>query len=94
MSSKPIRSFITVLMNILVVVAVLLTIRIVIVFFGAIASQEWAQTIVSLTDYLSIPFGVEQFKTPYGGFFDADAAITIGVLLLVEWVLSVMRSRA
>ncbi len=94
MSSRPMRSFITVLMNILIVLAVLLTIRVVIVFFGALASQSWAYAIVTLTDYITIPFGIEQFKTPYGGVFDADAAITIGVFLLAEWVLSTLRHRA
>ena len=94
MSSRPMRSLISVVMNVLVVVAVLLTIRIVVVFFGALASQAWAGPIITITDYLTIPFGVEAFKTPYGGVFDADAAITIGVLLLAEWVLSLMRHRA
>ena len=94
MSSKPMRSLISVVMNVLVVVAVLLTIRIVVVFFGALASQAWAAPIITITGYLTIPFGVEAFKTPYGGVFDADAAITIGVLLLAEWILSLMRHRA
>jgi hypothetical protein len=81
-------------MNILIIVAVLDTARIVILFFGAIAAQSWAQAIISVTDFLVIPFGVAAIKTPYGGVFDVDAAITIAVLILVEWGLSIARNRS
>ena len=43
---------------------------------------------------LVIPFGVEAIKTPYGGIFDVDAAIMVALLILVEWVLSILRNRS
>jgi uncharacterized protein YggT (Ycf19 family) len=81
-------------MNVLIIVAVLVTARIVVLFFGALSSQAWGEAIVRITDFLIIPFGVEAIKTPYGGVFDVDAAIMVAVLILVEWGLSIARNRA
>jgi uncharacterized membrane protein YccF (DUF307 family) len=91
--SRSIRSIITILMNLLIVVAVLDTIRIVVEFFGALASQTWGLAAIRVTDLAVVPFGVEAIKTPYGGAFDVDAALTVGALLLAEWVLSALRGR-
>jgi hypothetical protein len=92
-SSKPLRTLLTVVMNVLIVVAIALTVRLVVMFFGQIASQDWAKTIVSITSLIVIPFGIEPIKTPYGGVFDANAALTILVVLVAEWVLSLARGR-
>ena len=86
-------SFLTVIMDVFVVLAVAESIRVVVRFFGALASQGWGGLIVMLTDYITVPFGIAAIKTPYGGVFDADAALTVGLLLLIEWVLSIVRSR-
>jgi hypothetical protein len=91
-SSRP-RGVLTVVMNVLVFVAILLTIRLVVMFFGQIASQEWAKTVVSVTDLVVVPFGIDAIKTPYGGVFDANAALTILLVLVIEWVLSLIRGR-
>jgi hypothetical protein len=63
-------------------------------FFGSVAALPWADAFVGFTDLVVIPFGAEPIKTPYGGVFDVNAAITIVVLLLAEWVLSSVRSRS
>lgn len=94
MSSNSSRTLLTVVMNVLILVAILLTVRLVVMFFGQIASLEWAKTYVSVTNLLVIPFGIEAIKTPYGGVFDANAALTILLLLVVEWVLSLARGRS
>lgn len=94
MAKNPARTLLTIIMDILVVIAVALTIRLVVLFFGQLASQGWAEAVVALTDPLVIPLGIEPIKTPYGGVFDAEAGITVVVLLVLEWVLSVIRSRA
>jgi len=93
-SSKPARTIITIIMDILVVLAIALTVRLVVVFFGQLSAQGWAQSVIALTTPLVIPFGVDAIKTPYGGYFDVNAALTIVVLLGVEWVLSGIRARA
>lgn len=94
MSSKPLRTVFTIIMDILVVVAIALTVRLVVMFFGQLAAQTWGEAVVALTNPLILPFGVDAIKTPYGGAFDVNAALTIVVLLAAEWLLSVVRSRA
>ncbi|MDA3936520.1 MAG: hypothetical protein PF636_06610 [Actinomycetota bacterium] len=94
MNPKPLRSLLSVLMNLLILLAVVLTVKVVIVFFGSLSSQEWANAMVSITDLVTIPFGAADIATPYGGVFDVEAAVTIGGLLLLEWGLSSARSRA
>ena len=94
MSARPVRSLITVLMNIFVVLAVVLTAKVVVVFFGALATQAWAEALVSITDLVTVPWGIDSLKTPYGGVFDVNAAVTIAAVLLVEWLLSLARNRA
>jgi hypothetical protein len=81
-------------MNILIFGAVLLVARVVLLFFGTLAALSVSELLVTLTDYLVIPFGIEPIKTPYGGVFDVDAALTIGTLIVAEWGLSVARNRA
>lgn len=93
MSSKPARTLITVIMDILVVVAIVLTAALVIGFFGQLAVQAWGRSILALTKPLIIPFGIAPIKTPYGGIFSVNAALTIVVLLGAEWLLSTIRSR-
>lgn len=93
MSATPLRTLITIVMNILVVIAVAVTIGLVIRFFGALASTEWGTAIVRLVDLVTLPAGVEDIKTPYGGVFDVNGALTVGVALLAEWLLSMFRSR-
>jgi hypothetical protein len=94
MGSRPVRTIIMVFMDILIVVAVALTLRVVVMFFGQLASQSWGQAVIVLTQRLVIPFGVAAIKTPYGGRFDVNAALTIFAVLAVEWVLSSIRDRA
>lgn len=93
MSRLSSRSFLTVIMDILVVIAVLQVARLVVVFFGRLASQGWAQLLVTITDPMTLPLGLSAIKTPYGGVFDVNAAATVVALLVVEWVLSIARSR-
>ncbi len=90
---KPLRTILTIVMDILVVVAIAETVRLVVLFFGQLSSQRWGEVIVALTDPITISFGVEAIKTPYGGIFDVNAALTIVVVLALEFLLSRVRSR-
>ncbi len=94
MSAKPARTIVSLIMNVLIAVAIAITARIVVEFFGQLAAQDWAKTIIALTNPLVIPFGVDGIKTPYGGFLDVDAAITVVLVLGAEWALSGIRTRA
>lgn len=92
-NSNPVRTIITIVMDALVVVAIAETARLVVRFFGQLAAQGWGEALIALTNPVTIPFGIEAIKTPYGGIFDVDAAVTIAVLLVIEWILSIVRSR-
>lgn len=93
MPSKPVRTILTVVMDLLVVLAIAETGRLVVGFFGTLASQGWGEAVLAITKVFTIPLGVEAIKTPYGGVFDVDAALTIMVLMLGEWALGMVRSR-
>jgi hypothetical protein len=88
------RATLTAFMNVLFVLGMLLTGRIVIEFFGALAMTAMGRVIVEITEFLVLPLDLGGVRTPYGGVFDVDAAITVVLVLLLEWVLSVLRSRA
>lgn len=94
MSGKPVRTVITVVMDLLIVVAVVVTIGLVVEFFGALASTDWGAVVIKLTGPLSVPLGVDPITTPYGGTFDVGATATIVLLLAAEWLLSVARRQA
>ncbi|MDZ4063118.1 MAG: hypothetical protein U1E22_00450 [Coriobacteriia bacterium] len=93
MSVRPLRPIMTVVMNLLVIIAVIDTGRIVVSFFGALAATSWGGALVKVTEYTVLPLGAAAIKTPYGGGFDVDAAVTVVALLLAEWLLSVARNR-
>lgn len=91
--SKAVRTVLTILMDVLIAVAIALAVRLVVSFFGSLAAQGWGEVVVSITDPVTIPFGIEAFKTPYGGVFDVDVALTIGALVVLEWMLGIARDR-
>lgn len=91
---KPVYTVFTVVMDVLVAVAIAVTIRLAVEFFGQLSSQAWGEAIIALTGPFTIPFGVDSIKTPYGGIFNVNAAGTVVLILVTEWVLSVARSRA
>jgi uncharacterized protein YggT (Ycf19 family) len=93
-SSRPLGTLFGIIMNVLIIVAVLITMRLAIEFFGQLAAQEWGRAIVAVTNPLVIPFGFESIKTPYGGAFDVSAGLTILVVLVAEWILEGVRGRA
>ena len=93
MSSKPLGTVLGILVNLLIAVAVLLTLRLAVEFFGQLAAHEWGKAIVAFTRPLVIPLGFDSIKTPYGGVFDVTAALTILVVLVVEWILEGVRTR-
>jgi hypothetical protein len=92
--SSQARGILTAFMNIIFFTAALLTARIVIEFFGTLAMTTAGSVIVDITDFLVLPLGIAAVRTPYGGIFDVEAAITVALLLLLEWALSVARTRA
>jgi len=85
------RVAVTVLMDLLVAVAVVALAHLVIAFFGALSSAQWGASLMRLTRYAVLPLGLSGISTPYSGVFDPNAAITVLVLLGVEWALGALR---
>lgn len=92
-TNRGVRTLVSLLMNALVVVAVLVTSRMVVQFFGSLSAQPWGSALISVTNVLVLPVDLALIKTPYGGGFDLAAALSVIVFLGVEWVLSVVRWR-
>ena len=88
------RAILSVLVYALILVAVLLAVRQFLTFSGQIASQHWVQAFDSLTKHLIVGFGAPSIKTPYGGHFDANGALTVLAAIVAEWVLTIVRDRA
>ncbi len=91
--AKPLRTVLTIIMDVLVIIAIAEVVRLIVLFFGQLYGTEWGKIVVTLTDPVTISFGVEAIKTPYGGVFDVDTALTIVVMLALEFLLSLVRSR-
>lgn len=85
------RTAVTVLMDLFVAVAVVSLTHLVVTFFGAASSTSWGAALLRLTRYAVLPLGVPGVATPYAGMFDVNAAITVLVLLGLEWVLGLVR---
>lgn len=88
------RTALTVLVDIALVVAVLLLVRLVVGFFGVTAVNPVGRWYLRLTAPLAVPVaGDWEVRTPYGGVFAVDAGILIIGALVVEWALARLRSR-
>jgi hypothetical protein len=91
MPSKAVRQLLTIVMDVLVIAAVIVVLRVVVQFFGVLAAEAWGKSVVSATHFLVVPFGIRPIVTPYGGIFDVTAALTVLVLLAAEWALGMAR---
>lgn len=91
MPSRAVRQLLTIVMDVFVIAAVVVVLRVVVQFFGVLASAEWGKGVVSATHFLVVPFGIRPIVTPYGGIFDITAALTVLVLLGIEWALGMAR---
>jgi hypothetical protein len=87
MAGSPVRSALTIVMDLLVVVAVIVVLRVVIEFFGTLSAEAWGKSVLGATRILVVPFHIKRIATPYGGSFDFDASLTVLLLLAVEWAL-------
>jgi len=85
------RLLLTVVMDVLLVIAALLLARIVIGFFGHLSSATWAVQYMDLTQGLVPSFGLGHMASPYRGVFDFNAGAMLGAVLLGEWALAFVR---
>lgn len=94
MARKPTRIILHIVMDLLIVLAVLATAALVVSFFGTLAAQTWGEAVVRVADMISIPTGIAPIKTPYGGVFDVDFALSIAAFLILEWAVGAAKGRA
>lgn len=93
MRSNPIRTALTVLMDVSFIWAGAVTLSMVIRFFGALAANPAASSFMRFAERLVFPIDARVVATPYGGSFEVAAAYTVLILLVSEWLLSVVRRR-
>jgi len=92
-SSSPARVVLTVLTDVLIVIAVFLTASIIVAFFGVLHDTGVGQGVVRIASYVTLPLGIGPVGTPFGGIFLSDAAVTLALALLAEWAVSGTRER-
>lgn len=85
------RLVLYVVMNVLLLIAGLIVVRIVVTFFARLGTAAWAIQTVDLTTPLVLPLGLGDISTPYGGVFDVNAGATLLLVLAAEWVTTVGR---
>jgi hypothetical protein len=84
---------VTVLTDVLFIWAVAVALSMVIRFFGAIAANPAASAFMRFGEGLVLPIDARVVATPYGGSFEVAAAYTVAIVLVSEWLLSVVRRR-
>jgi hypothetical protein len=85
------RFLLTVVMDLLLVVAAALFVRIIVGFFGQISIQSWAVQLSALTRVLVAPLGFHRIVSPYHGVFDVNGAVTLLVVFGAEWLVALWR---
>lgn len=74
--------------NLLLAWAAALALRTVVAFFGAFTGYPFSVAFLQVTSAIVVPFGAGTVTTPYGGSFLADTALTMLLLLVVEWAIT------
>jgi hypothetical protein len=88
------RRVLTICMNVLVVLAVLLTVHVVVRYFSVLSHSDVGAAFVAVSKRLVPGLGLATPHSLYGGVLDENASLTVIILLMAEWFLSVLRSRA
>jgi hypothetical protein len=89
-----VRTVITVVMDLLMVLVVVCVAHVIVSFFGRASSAGWGKGLLSITRLAVLPLHLGSIKTPYAGLLDVDATVTVLVLLAADWVLSLVRREA
>jgi hypothetical protein len=89
--AKPVRTILTVVMDVLIAIALIALTGLVFGFFGQLLAQPWGRQVYTLASRAVIPFGIAPIATPYGGTFSLDAMVSILVYVAAEWVVGLGR---
>lgn len=91
MVRRLVRMLLTLLMDVLVLVAVVLLARIVVEFFAQLSAQDWAGQVLRYSKMIVAPLGLTNVTSPYHGTFDVDAGVTLLGALAAEWFVALWR---
>lgn len=86
-----IRTMMTIAIDVLFLIALALLVRLFMSFFQPLRATALYGPLVGLTDPLVLPLGIARIATPFRGFFEVNAAVTILAILVVEYLLAVVR---
>ena len=89
--ASPVRTVLTIIMDVLIVLAVIGLASLVIGFFGQLMAQPSLRQVYALAIRVVVPFGLSPIVTPYGGVFSLDAVASISVYVVLEWVVGMVR---
>lgn len=89
--ASPVRTMLTVLMDLLIVAAVVGLAALIIAFFGQLMAQPVMRQVYSLAVKVVLPFGLKPIVTPYGGVFSLDAVASIVLYVALEWIVGMVR---
>lgn len=89
--ASPVRTVLTVLMDLLIVAAIVGLAALIIAFFGQLMAQPGMRQGYSLAVKVVLPFGIKSIPTPYGGIFDLDAVASIVLYVVLEWIVGMVR---
>jgi hypothetical protein len=87
------QRLITFSMNVLVAIAIIEAIRVVVAYFGVLSGTSVGELYLRASTVLVFPLGFPAVRSLYGGTFDVNAAMTVIICLVLEWILSIWRTR-
>lgn len=85
------RTVLLIVIDILVVIGLLLLARLFVVFFKPLAISPIATPLVSFTEPLVLPLKLTRVATPFQGFFEFNTAVTVLIILVVDYLLATVR---
>jgi hypothetical protein len=88
---QTVKNLMGVLVFATVLVMLALLTRLVFEFFGELHRVALYKQVHSVTGHFLLPVHLPAFKTPYGGVFDSLAALSLVVVVGIEYVLSILR---
>lgn len=81
----------TLAIDVLFVIALALLVRLFMSFFEPLMATSLYRPLIGLTNPLVLPLGIARIATPFKGFFEVNAAVTILAIMVVEYLLAVVR---
>jgi len=86
-----IRLALLLVMNLLFVFCLLLVVRLFLLLFHPLSTLPVYKPLTALTAPLVLPAGMSNIPSQFNGFFEVNAAVTILLILVLEYLLGTVR---